>query len=173
MSAGTELAGWDAVFRNREDSAATAYVVILDSRPITRDGFVTRWFYYPKADQPFKTMVFRPTGVTTFTIVGINDITGGTINTANTVTVNPCERIRVQTGDVIGLAWGTGTSPQTAWNNDGPTVASVRWRAYAGSYTIGMPITTTGMENREWSLQAEITDFGDLPTPTTGKLKNK
>ena len=133
---------------------------MLDSQTISSPGFVTKWLFHPKAAQPFKAMVFRPSASDIFTIVGIDEIDAGTVNTANMVPSSGS--IWVEPGDVVGFAWDEDVNPEIAWDDSGAIKASVRWLEDTDdydSYSVGMSIETADQEDAEVSFEAEITNF--------------
>ncbi|XP_072026282.1 uncharacterized protein [Amphiura filiformis] len=72
-------------------------------------GVVTQWRYWASRSAPFKAMIFRNVTAdwTVFDIIGINNIPAGEIEQVVTHHVPDNERIVVEKGDVIGVAWNS------------------------------------------------------------------
>ena len=166
--------GWTTIQRELHDT--NGWIVVFDGKRIPCDGFVTKWNFYPKAQNALRAIIFRRSGdYTLWEIIGINNISETNVipNTANSYTVPISEIIQVQADDVIGLAWND-ASPMTAWCRCGEDQQSIRWLRSEDPMTstlvVGQRVVTTGHECREWSISAEVSYYNESVTSIQGRL---
>ena len=100
--------GW--AVKTRELNGDTGLTVVAPTQQFFCHGELIMWRYQATTSNGFQSIVFRPLNSdhTQYTVVGINNIPAGEINTPVTYNVPKGDRIKVQRGDVIGWSFGVG-----------------------------------------------------------------
>ncbi|XP_071961265.1 uncharacterized protein [Antedon mediterranea] len=100
--------GGDIIPRSLTDS--TGWTMLNTGNPITCDGYVTAWRFYPTASAEFLALVMRPhiAGSNQYVVVGRTVIPKQQVlNTAREFTLPETDWISVKIGDVIGFKFET------------------------------------------------------------------
>ncbi len=154
-----DIIGWNSEPRPTTDTVGWTFVFSGGEKEIPCNGAVIAWNYYASVAAPFRAIVWRRTSTPTqFSVVGINDIAAGPINTAVTYSVPKDQRIEVRKGDLIGLAMKE-TNAKVPYRNGGADITQTRWLRNNNPDTMqpgDIVDLITGVTDRSWSFSAQV-----------------
>ena len=130
--------------------------MVAPKQQFSCNGEITMWRYQATTSNGFQAIVFRPlnSNHTQYTVVGINNIPAGEINTPVTYNVPESDRIKVQRGDAIGWSYEVSVLTYDSMSDsDGSNL--VRW-IRGNQQSLNGTITFDGDASLEYSIEATV-----------------
>ena len=149
--------GWPIRARRDAQTSSDGFTMVAPKQQFFCNGEVSMWRYQAGASNTFQAIVFRPVdgGHTQYTVVGINDIPAGEINTTVTYNVPEGDRIKVQCGDAIGWSFEQAVIPHD-FMSDGDGSNLVRWIGGRHTYSADTITFNGGSGSRKYSIEATV-----------------